>query len=160
MPRLDNVPDPDRGDSPVSPSQAPQVFDPDSGEESDDVEEAGEEGHGYEPINQEDLPDDEQDGEDGLSMEDQVAALVRAAQSDPENLSERTREEMEKAEAEKREEEAREKADIWQAAPREDSIQMDEAKVATIKSLMSKISLPHAPPWAKEGQDQEWREKL
>ena len=38
-------------------------------------------------------------------MEDQVAALVRAAQSDPENLSERTREEMEKAEAEKREEE-------------------------------------------------------
>ena len=119
MPRLDNVPDPDRGDSPVSPSQAPQVeltacnsvidilkvFDPDSGEESDDVEEAGEEGHGYEPINQEDLPDDEQDGEDGLSMEDQVAALVRAAQSDPENLSERTREEMEKAEAEKREEE-------------------------------------------------------
>ena len=119
MPRLDNVPDPDRGDSPVSPSQAPQVeltgcnsvidmfkvFDPDSGEESDDVEERGEEGHGYEPINQEDLPDDEQDGEDGLSMEDQVAALVRAAQSDPENLSERTREEMEKAEAEKREEE-------------------------------------------------------
>ena len=82
-----------------------KVFDPDSGEESDDVEEAGEEGHGYEPINQEDLPDDEQDGEDGLSMEDQVAALVRAAQSDPENLSERTREEMEKAEAEKREEE-------------------------------------------------------
>ena len=51
------------------------------------------------------MPDDEQDGEDGLSMEDQVAALVRAAQSDPENLSERTREEMEKAEAEKREEE-------------------------------------------------------
>ena len=99
------------------------------------------------------MPDDEQDGEDGLSMEDQVAALVRAAQSDPENLSERTREEMEKAEAEKREEEvvhleeplvkcclnpsntqAREKADIWQAAPREDSIQMDEAKVLTVFS--------------------------
>merc|ERR1711928_192067 len=97
----------------------------DSGEESDDIEEAGEEGHLYEPINQEDLPDDEQDGEDGLSREDQVAALVRAAQSDPENLFERIREEMEKAEAEKREEEAREKADIWQAAPREDSIQMD-----------------------------------
>ena len=52
-----------------------------------------------------DISDDEQDGEDGLSMEDQVAALVRAAQSDPENLSEWTREEMEKAEAEKREEE-------------------------------------------------------
>ena len=33
-------------------------------------------------------------------------------------------------------------------------------KVATIKSLMSKISLPHAPSWAKDGQDQEWREKL
>ena len=51
------------------------------------------------------MPDDEQDGEDGSSMEDQVAALVKAAQSDPENLSERTREEMEKAETEKREEE-------------------------------------------------------
>ena len=81
------------------------MFDPDSGEESDDVEEAGEEGHGYEPINQEDLPDDEQDGEDGSSMEDQVAALVKAAQSDPENLSEQTREEIERAEAQKREEE-------------------------------------------------------
>ena len=33
-------------------------------------------------------------------------------------------------------------------------------KVATIKSLMSKISLPHAPSWAKDGQDQEWRKKL
>ena len=51
------------------------------------------------------MPDDEQDGEDGLSMEDQVAALVRAAQSDPENLSEQTREEIERAEAQKREEE-------------------------------------------------------
>ena len=38
-------------------------------------------------------------------MEEQVAALVRAAQSDPENLSEWTKEEIEKAEAEKREEE-------------------------------------------------------
>merc|ERR550525_1721767 len=95
-----------------------------------------------------------------LSMEEQVAALVRAAQSDQANLSGQTQEEIERAEEQRRIEEAREKADLWQAPPREDSIELDDAKVATIKSLMSKISLPHAPSWAKDGQDQEWREKL
>jgi len=160
MPGLESVPDPDRGDSPVSPSQAPPVFDPDSTEESDDAEETqGEEGHGYEPINQEDDGLEEQE-EEGVSMADQVAALVRAAQSDPANLSGQTREELERAEEERRAEEAREKAEIWQAAPREDSIALDDVKVETIKSLMSKISLPHAPSWAKDGQDQAWREKL
>ena len=137
-----------------------QVFDPDSTEESDDAEETqGEEGHGYEPINQEDDGLEEQE-EEGVSMADQVAALVRAAQSDPANLSGQTREELERAEEERRAEEAREKAEIWQAAPREDSIALDEVKVETIKTLMSKISLPHAPSWAKDGQDQAWREKL
>ena len=103
---------------------------------------------------------EEEEEEEVVSMEDQVAALVRAAQSDPANLSGQTREELEKAEEERRAEEAKEKADIWQAAPREDSIALDEVKVETIKSLMSKISLPHAPSWAKDGQDQEWRKKL
>ena len=118
------------------------------------------EGHGYEPINQEEAFDDGSEEEEEGSMEDRVAALVRAAQSDPANLSEQTREELEKAEEERRAEETREKAEIWQAAPREDSIELDEVKVETIKSLMSKISLPHAPTWAKDGQDQEWRKKL
>ena len=139
-----------------------QVFDPDSTEESDDAEETQVEGHGYEPISQEEGFDDgseEQEEEEG-SVEDQVAALVRAAQSDPANLSGQTREELERAEEERRAEEARERADLWQAAPREDSIALDEVKVETIKSLMSKISLPHAPSWAKDGQDQEWRKKL
>ena len=181
MPGLESVPDPDRDDSPVSPSQAPpvmsfcwlrhvlavisniQVFDPDSTEESDDAEETQDEGHGYEPINQEEAFGDgseEQEEEEEVSIEDQVAALVRAAQSDAANLSGQTREELERAEEERRVEEAREKADIWQAAPREDSIELDDVKVATIKSLMSNISLPHAPSWAKDGQDQEWRKKL
>jgi len=160
MPGFESVPDPDRGDSPVSPSQAPPVFDPDSNEESDDAEETqDEEGHGYEPINQEDDGLEEQEEE--VSMADQVAALVRAAQSDPANLSGHTREELDRAEEERRAEEAREKAELWEeAAPREDSIALDDVKVETIKSLMSKISLPHAPSWAKDGQDQEWRKKL
>ena len=91
MPGRESVPDPDRGDSPVSPSQAPpvgyflmiywcillQAFDPDSTEESDDAEETqGEEGHGYEPINQEDDGLEEHEEEEGGSMADQVAALV------------------------------------------------------------------------------------
>ena len=140
-----------------------QVFDPDSTEESDDAEEETQvEGHGYEPINQEEAFGDgsEELEEEEESMEDEVAALVRAAQSDPANLSEQTREELERAEEERRVEEAREKADIWEAAPREDSIELDDVKVETIKSLMSKISLPHAPSWAKDGLDQEWRKKL
>merc|ERR1712192_9254 len=116
------------------------------------------EGHGYEPINQE---DDGVEQEEEVGMADQVAALVRAAQSDPANLSGQTREEMERAEEERRAEEARDKAELWEeAAPREDSIALDDVKVETIKSLMSKISLPHTPSWAKDGQDQEWRKKL
>jgi len=137
MPGLESIPDPDRGDSPVSPSQAPPVFDPDSTEESDDAEETQDEGHGYEPISQEEAFGD-----------------------GSEEQEEEEEEELDKAEEERRAEEAKEKADIWQAAPREDSIALDEVKVETIKSLMSKISLPHAPSWAKDGQDQEWRKKL
>ena len=121
MPGCESVPDPDRGDSPVSPSQAPpvgyflmiywwillQAFDPDSTEESDDAEETQEEeGHGYEPINQEEtLDDDGLQEQEELSMEEQVAALVRAAQSDQANLSGQTQEEIERAEEQRRIEE-------------------------------------------------------
>ena len=121
MPGRESVPDPDRGDSPVSPSQAPpvgyflmiywcillQAFDPDSTEESDDAEETQEEeGHGYEPINQEEpLDDDGLQEQEELSMEEQVAALVRAAQSDQANLSGQTQEEIERAEEQRRIEE-------------------------------------------------------
>ena len=123
-----------------------KVFDPDSGEESDDVEEAGEEGHGYEPINQEDLPDDEQDGEDGLSMEEQVAALVRAAQSDPENLSERTREEMEKAEAEKREEEVVHLVELLASVAKIHQILRREKRLTYGKLLPGKIQFKWMKP--------------
>ena len=54
-----------------------QVFDPDSTEESDDAEEETQvEGHGYEPINQEEAFGDgsEELEEEKESMEDEVAA--------------------------------------------------------------------------------------
>ena len=73
----------------------PQVFvNIDSEEEEVDVSE-----HGYEMLQQNDnLSDNEDDGDDShLSREEQIAALVRAAQSDPENLSEATRELIEES---------------------------------------------------------------
>ena len=86
MPGLESVPDPDRDDSPVSPSQAPpvmsfcwlrhflavisniQVFDPDSTEESDDAEETQDEGHGYEPISQEEAFGDGSEEQEELAV--------------------------------------------------------------------------------------------
>ena len=138
------VPDPDRDMSPVSPSEVPSIFEhSDSAEDEEDAE--GPENDGYQPITQEDdehdAPEDEDDVS-GLSMEEQVAALVRPGQSVRTNLSSETQDIFEKAAEERRQEEARAAAKVWQAAPREDSIEMSEAKIETIKSLMSGLSLP------------------
>ena len=98
MTASNDTPDPDRDDQNIVNNDGdtpPQVFvNIDSEEEEVDVSE-----HGYEMLQQNDnLSDNEDDGDDShLSREEQIAALVRAAQSDPENLSEATRELIEES---------------------------------------------------------------
>ena len=144
-------------------SQVPTIFEhSDSAEDEEDTE--GPENDGYQPITQEDEEQDTPEDDDdvsGLSMEEQVAALVRAGQSDQTNLSSETQDILEKAAEARRREEARAAAEVWQAAPREDSIDLSEAKIETIKSLMSGLSLPVSlPQWAREGEEEGWRERL
>ena len=98
MTASNDTPDPDRDDQNIVNNDGdtpPQVFvNIDSEEEEVDVSE-----HGYEMLQQNDnLSDNEDDGDDShLSREEQIAALVRAAQSEPENLSEATRELIEES---------------------------------------------------------------
>ena len=98
MTASNDTPDPDRDDQNIVNNDGdtpPQIFvNIDSEEEEVDVSE-----HGYEMLQQNDnLSDNEDDGDDShLSREEQIAALVRAAQSDPENLSEATRELIEES---------------------------------------------------------------
>lgn len=151
-----NKPDPDKDEAPISPSLAPQVFDQSDSEEeqvSEDEEQEEDDG-GYQPISQE-----EDDDQDGLTMEQQVAALVRAGQSDAANLSSETQDLMTRAEEERRDEEVRERARLWQETKtREESIALDSDKVETIKNLMSGIKMPEMPGWVQE--EQAWRERL
>ena len=162
MTQLETVPDPDRDEPAVSSSDVPTTFhlNDSAEEESDDTETLTT--YGYEPIGQDDeAEEDDDEADQELSMEEQVAALVRAAQSDESNLSSETRDILEKANEEKRQEEAKERVEIWQEMPaREDSINLDEAKMETIKSLMSGIKLASIPIWASDGSDDAWRDKL
>ena len=158
------------------------MFDPSSAEEEEEEEDA-EAAMGYEPIRQEEGEEGEEEEEEGeeLSMEEQVAALVRAGQMEQENLSRSTREAVEQAEEERRAEEVRERVEVWGAGVREESIAMDEEKVATIKSfhllllllllhlsllqvatikaLMAGVKLPQVPDWATSGEEG-WRERI
>ena len=100
MTASNDTPDPDRDDQNIINNDGdtpPQVFvNIDSEEEEVDVSE-----HGYEMLQQNDNLSDNEDDGDGddshLSREEQIAALVRAAQSYPENLSEATRELIEES---------------------------------------------------------------
>merc|ERR1719348_1306311 len=98
------------------------------------------------------LSDNEDDGhadDSNLSREDQIAALVRAAQSDPENLSEATRELIEESNLRQRTEEVAESARVWSDDSKtRDSIPMTDDKIQTIKNLMSGMVLPNVPAWA------------
>jgi hypothetical protein len=147
MTALNNVPDPDRGGADqVNSAELPQIFQ-NSGE-SDNSDEEAEIPDGYQMINQ----DDEDDEDEGLTMEEQVAALVRAAHADENNLSTETRELIEEASESRRREVVEESMKVWsEVKPREDSIQLDDEKVETIKSLMSNMKLPQVPAWAAGG---------
>ena len=93
MVKNNDTPDPDRGDHETLENEEapPQIFiNGDSEEEDQDVGE-----HGYQMLQQnENVEDDEDDDHNDadVSREEEIAALVRAAQADPENLSDATRE--------------------------------------------------------------------
>ena len=97
----ETTPDPDRsGEEDVIESRdAPTVFQQENSDDSDDQEE--ESSPGYQIINQEDGDgedlDEEEETEPEPSREMELADLVRAAQADPENLTEATREMMDRA---------------------------------------------------------------
>eukprot|EP00092_Neocalanus_flemingeri_P002943 GFUD01003148.1.p1 GENE.GFUD01003148.1~~GFUD01003148.1.p1 ORF type:complete len:168 (+),score=59.48 GFUD01003148.1:36-539(+) len=154
-----NVPDPDRGDEDqVNTSEMPQIFQNGDSEDSDEDETPS--NNGYEMIHQEEHEDDE-DEDSGLSMEEQVAALVRAAHADQNNLSDGTRDMIAESSESHRRETVAESARVWsEVKPREDSIKLDDEKVETIKSLMSNIKLPQIPVWAAEIGDDVWKEKF
>merc|ERR1712029_935398 len=92
----------------------------------------------------------------------QIAALVRAAQSDPENLSEATREMIDESNLRRRTEEAAERSRVWSETKTRDSIPMSDDKIQTIKNLMSGMVLPNVPAWANnlDTSTQIWKEKV
>lgn len=164
MTASNDTPDPDRDDQNIVNNDGdtpPQIFvNIDSEEEEVDVSE-----HGYEMLQQNDnLSDNEDDGDDShLSREEQIAALVRAAQSDPENLSEATRELIEESNLRQRTEEVAESARVWSDDSKtRDSIPMTDDKIQTIKNLMSGMVLPNVPAWANnlDTSTQIWKEKV
>jgi len=164
------VPDPERcGDS--SPLSQPPATHPAPDSEDSDEEAAADDGGGYQAIGTDDsgLPEDETDEtdeeekeeEEEQTMEEQVAALVRAAQSDQQNLSETTRTMVVQAGESQRVEAAAETAAVWtEAGPRQESIHLNKEKIETIKTLMAKVKLPVVPNWAEELGEDVWREKL
>ena len=96
----ETTPDPDRsGEKDVIESRdAPTVFQQENSDDSDDQDESNQ---GYQIINQDDEDgedeDEDEEAEPEISRETELADLVRAAQADPENLTEATREMIERA---------------------------------------------------------------
>ena len=84
-----DTPDPDRGDGDSlddGDSPPPQVF---LNADSEEEEDTGD--HGYQMLQQNENNEDEvEDNDTNSSREEEIAALVRAAQADQENLSDAT----------------------------------------------------------------------
>ena len=87
-----DTPDPDRGDGDSldsGDSPPPQVFVNADSEEEQEEEDTGD--HGYQMLQQNENNEDEvEDNDANMSREEEIAALVRAAQADQENLSDAT----------------------------------------------------------------------
>ena len=89
MTASNDTPDPDRGDEDSFDSETstpPQIIVRDSDEEDFDDNSD----HGYQMLQQNEDQNDDND-EHQMTREEEIAALVRAAQTDPENLSDATR---------------------------------------------------------------------
>ena len=86
-----DTPDPDRGDGDSlddGDSPPPQVF-VNADSEEEEEEDTGD--HGYQMLQQNENNEDEvEDNDTNMSREEEIAALVRAAQADQENLSDAT----------------------------------------------------------------------
>ena len=87
-----DTPDPDRGDGDSldsGDSPPPQVFVNADSEEEEEEEDTGD--HGYQMLQQNENNGDEvEDNDANMSREEEISALVRAAQADQENLSDAT----------------------------------------------------------------------
>ena len=85
-----DTPDPDRGDGDsLDSGDSPQVFVNADSEEEEEEEDTGD--HGYQMLQQNENNEDEvEDNDANMSREEEIAALVRAAQADQENLSDAT----------------------------------------------------------------------
>ena len=99
MVNYNDTPDPDRGDSDTLENEEspPQIF-INGGDSEEEDQDLGD--HGYQMLQQnENIEDDEDEdsNEVNISREEEIAALVRAAQADPENLSDATRELIEQS---------------------------------------------------------------
>ena len=155
----DNVPDPNRDQEDLNRSERPVVFQNEESENSEEDVEAPA-SNGYQIISQEENENVNQDydnsnDEENISMEDQVAALVRAAHQDQNNLSDSTKVLIEESLEDQRKEASAEASNVWSKPnPRNESIELDDEKVETIKNLMTSIKLPHIPNWALDiGED-------
>merc|ERR1712227_759492 len=96
---------------------------------------------------------DDEDNDVNISREEEIAALVRAAQADPENLSDATRELIEQSNERQKAEERAESLSVWTQSDstcRDNSIQLSDEKIETIKNLMSGVVLGNVPIWAKD----------
>merc|ERR1719468_414034 len=91
--------------------------------------------------------EEEEEEEQTMTREEELAALVRAAQADQENLSGQTQEMIDQASATQRAEELAETASVWTGSGSRE-IEMSEEKIETIKSLMSGVVLGNVPAWA------------
>jgi len=159
----ENVPDPDRASSDQVSSndmQMPQIFNHSESDQSDDENEE-ENTNGYVMISQDEGNIHGNAEEQSMSIQDEVAALVRAAQTDENNLSPDTQTLIAEAQESQRKEATEEMCKIWaDSNSRGDSIKLDDEKVETIKTLMASIRLPSVPAWASNEETEIWKQKL
>ena len=161
----ENVPDPDRASSDQVSSndmQMPQIFNNSESDQSDDEnEEENTNTDGYVMISQDESNIHGNAEEQSMSIQNEVAALVRAAQADENNLSPDTQTLIEEAQESQRKEVTEEMCKIWaDSNGRGDSIQLDDEKVETIKTLMASFRLSSVPAWASLEETEIWKQKL
>ena len=175
----------DPGKSDDSPQQLRDTFHPaaaiaddeeESEDDSSDGDEQGAEPSGYAPLATT-PPPPPQHGAGEADGEEHLPHLEAAAGTPPQRqgvgqgeLNPRVRSLAEADQRAHRREEARERVmvfsggapQIGQGLPRTASMEMDAARVESIRRAMERISLPDSavPTWAKEMSDIEWQEMV
>lgn len=171
-------------DQPIEESDTPQIIIPhEESEDSDNQDQEQElefgpmtgyqllpqENNNYDDNREEDEEDDDEDpwkdpsDDDGLSIQEKIAALMKASEGALEewNISDSTKSLVDESKASQGKQEADEQAKIWKATAEVRNIDLDNEKVEKIKSVMANIKLPGTiPQWAMEGRDVVWKDKL